>query len=117
MANVRSSDLGSEKLPKPPELTPEQRTAALARAGEARRVRAEVKELLKTGSMSIAELFEKAEKDDLIAGIKAERLIAAMPGMGKIKAIRLMESLGIADNRRLRGLGDKQREALLKEFS
>jgi hypothetical protein len=104
-------------MPKPPELTPEQRAAALARAGEARRVRAEAKELLKTGSMSIGELFEKADNDDLIAGIKVERMIAAMPGVGKIKASRLMESLGIAENRRIRGLGDNQREALLKEFS
>jgi len=104
-------------MPKPPELTPEQRAAALARAGEARKVRAEVKELLKTGSMSVAELFEQADNDELIAGIKVERMIAAMPGVGKIKASRLMESLGIAENRRLRGLGDKQREALLKEFS
>jgi hypothetical protein len=28
-----------------------------------------------------------------------------------------MESLGIAENRRIRGLGDKQKEALLAEFS
>lgn len=104
-------------MPKPPDLTPEQRAAALARAGEARKVRAEVKELLKTGSMSMSELFEQADEDDLVAGIKVERLIAAMPGMGKIKASRMMESLGIAENRRLRGLGDRQREALLKEFS
>ena len=104
-------------MPNPPKLTPEQRQAALERAAEARRVRAEVKELLKTGSMSITELFARAAEDDLVNGLKVERLIAAMPGMGKIKAIRLMETLGIADNRRLRGLGDRQREALLQEFS
>lgn len=80
-------------------------------------MRAEVKELLKTGSLSVKELFDQADSDDLIAGLKVERMIAAMPGMGKIKASRLMESLGIAENRRLRGLGDRQREALLKEFS
>jgi S13-like H2TH domain len=104
-------------VPNPPKLTPEQRAAALERAGEARRVRAEVKELLKTGSLTIKDLFAQAEDDDLIAGLKVESLIAAMPGMGKIKASRLMESLGIADNRRIRGLGDRQREALLEEFS
>lgn len=104
-------------MPNPPQLTPEQRAAALERAAESRRVRAEVKELLKTGSLSVKELFDQADSDDLIAGLKVERMIAAMPGMGKIKASRLMESLGIAENRRLRGLGDRQREALLKEFS
>lgn len=104
-------------MPTPPQLTPEQRAAALAKAAEARRARAEVKELLKTGSLTLPELFKMAETDQILGGIKVERLIAAMPGMGKVKAMRLMESIGIADNRRLRGLGDRQREALLQEFS
>jgi hypothetical protein len=98
-------------------LTDEQRAAALAKAAEARRVRAEAKELLKTGSLRLSELFEKADSDELLAGIKVERVLAAMPGTGKIKAKRLMESVGIAENRRIRGLGDKQKEALLAEFS
>lgn len=104
-------------MAQPPKLTDEQRKAALAKAAEARRVRAEAKELLKTGSMRISELFARAEDDDLIAGLKVEALIAAMPGTGKIKAKRLMESLGIAENRRIRGLGDKQKAALVAEFS
>jgi hypothetical protein len=90
---------------------------ALEKAAEARRVRAEVKELLKTGSLKLSELFARAESDDLIAGLKVESLIASMPGTGKIKAKRLMESLDIADNRRIRGLGERQKEALLAEFS
>jgi hypothetical protein len=104
-------------MAQPPQLTDEQRKKALERAAEARRVRAEVKELLKTGSMTLPELLAKADEDDLIAGMKVESLLSAMPGTGKIKAKRLMESIGIADNRRIRGLGDKQREALLAEFS
>ena len=104
-------------MAQPPKLTDEQRRAALAKAAEARRVRAEVKELLKTGSMRISELFARADADELIAGLKVESLIAAMPGTGKIKAKRLMETLGIAENRRIRGLGDRQREALISEFS
>jgi hypothetical protein len=104
-------------MAQPPQLTEEQRRKALEKAAEARRARAEVKELLKTGSLRLSELFERAETDDVIAGLKVESLIAAMPGTGKIKAKRLMESVGIADNRRIRGLGSKQKEALLAEFS
>jgi hypothetical protein len=104
-------------MQQPPQLTDEQRKAALAKAAEARRVRAEVKELLKTGSLRLSELVERAETDNILAGLKVERVIASMPGTGKIKAKRMMESLGIADNRRLRGLGEKQKEALLAEFS
>ena len=104
-------------MAQPPQLTDEQRRQALAKAAEARRVRAEAKELLKTGSMTLPELFEKADADELIAGLKVESLLAAMPGTGKIKAKRIMESVGIAENRRIRGLGDNQKEKLLLEFS
>jgi hypothetical protein len=101
----------------PPQMSAEQRAAALERAAQARRVRAEVKELLKSGSLDFRGLLERAAEDDLIGGIKVAAVLSSMPGTGKVKAKRLMEQLGIADNRRLRGLGDKQRAALLAEFS
>lgn len=99
-----------------PETTEEQRAAALARAAEARRVRAEVKELLKTGSLTFGEVLERAETDDLIAGTKVHAIIVSLPHMGKVSTKRLMEEIGIADNRKLRGLGAKQRAALLERF-
>jgi hypothetical protein len=101
----------------PPQLSEDQRAQALARAAEARRIRAEVKELLKTGSMTFAELLAKAQADDLVGGLKVESVLSSMPGTGKVKAKRMMEEHGIADNRRLRGLGDRQRAALLEAFS
>jgi len=101
----------------PPQLSDEQRAAALAKAAEARRVRAEVKELLKTGTLSFSELLARADEDPTIGGLKVSAVLSSMPGTGKVKAKRLMESLGIADNRRLRGLGSRQRAALLSEFS
>lgn len=102
---------------KPPELSDEQRAAALTRAAEARRVRAETKELLKTGTITFAELLRRADAEDLIGGIKVESVLASMPGTGRVKAKRLMEKYEIADNRRIRGLGERQRAGLLSEFS
>lgn len=99
-----------------PKMTDEQRAAALERAGEARRVRAEIKQLLKTGSLSLSDVFDRADDDDLVAGIKVSAVVVSMPHMGKVKAKRLLEDLGIADNRRLRGLGARQKEALLNSF-
>lgn len=101
----------------PPQISDEQRAVALAKAGEARRVRAEVKELLKVGSITFPELLERADNDDIIGGIKVASVLSSMPGTGKVKAKRMMEAHGIADNRRLRGLGDRQRERLLAEFA
>lgn len=99
-----------------PKMTDEQRAAALARAGEARRVRAEIKQLLKTGSLSLEEVFARAEADDLVAGIKIGSLIVSMPHMGKVKAKRLLEELGIDDGKRIRALGSRQKESLLGSF-
>jgi hypothetical protein len=101
----------------PPEMTQEQRQAALSKAGEVRRVRAETKELLKMGSLNFSELLAKADEDDMYAGMKIASVLPSLPGMGKVKAKRLMEELQIADNRRLRGLGDRQRKALLDRLA
>lgn len=100
-----------------PEVTEEQRTEALAKAAAARRQRAEMKELLRTGSLTLAEVFEKAETDDIVAGTKIVAILQSMPGLGKIGTKRLLEALDIADNRRVRGLGSRQRESLLEHFA
>ncbi len=100
----------------PPHLTPEQRARALEKAALARRRRAEVKQRLKSGSLSFSGLLDEADSDPLVAGIKATAVISSMPKMGKIKAKRLMERLEIKESRRIRGLGGRQRAALLEEF-
>lgn len=100
-----------------PEMTDEQRAAALARAGEARRLRSEIKHLLKTGSLTLSDVLERAEQDDLVAGTKVQAIVVSMPGMGKVATKRLLEEIGIADNRTLRGLGKNQRAKLLDRFS
>jgi len=101
----------------PPQLTDAQRKAALRKAAEARRVRAELKELLRTGSVTFSEALARADEDDIVANTKVFAVLISLPGFGKIKAKRLMEDLGIAENRRLRGLGDRQRAKLLEVFS
>jgi signal recognition particle GTPase len=103
-------------MPQPPILTPEQREAALAKAAEARRARAEIKEKLKMGSLTLAELLAGADNSDHIGKMKVLAVLEALPGVGKVKARRTMEEIGIADTRRVRGLGDNQREKLLVAF-
>jgi len=100
-----------------PPMSDEQRALALEKASAARRQRAEIKALLKTGSLTLAEVLDRAETDDIVAGTKVYPLLASMPRMGKIKATRLMEELGIPDNRKIRGLGPRQRESLLDTFA
>jgi hypothetical protein len=104
-------------MPLPPQLTPDQRQAALEKAGAARRQRAELKEKLKMGSTSLRELLDSAEKDEVVGKMKVVTVLESLPGVGKVRARRLMEQLNISDTRRVRGLGSQQRDALLREFA
>src|SRR5881394_3473329 len=103
-------------MPLPPSLSPEQRQAALDKAAAARRQRAELKEKLKMGSVTLKELLDQAGRDDVVGKMKVSAVLESLPGLGKVKARRLMDEIGISETRRIRGLGAQQREALLKEF-
>ena len=94
-------------------MTAEQRQAALAKAAEVRRRRAEVKAKLKMRSISLSDLLEQAETDEVVAGTKVLAVLESLPGMGKVRARKVMDEIGIADSRRIRGLGDQQRASLL----
>jgi S13-like protein len=99
-----------------PTLTEEQRREALAKAALARKKRAEVKGQLKTGRLALKDLLDRRE-DETIGKMKVSSVLESMPGVGKVRARKLMERLDISASRRVRGLGAKQKEALLVEFS
>jgi acetolactate synthase small subunit len=100
-----------------PPLTPEQRKAALAKAAAARRERAEVKNRLKNSGASIADVLAEGQTNEVVGKMKVIDLLQAVPGLGKVRATQLMERLGIAESRRVRGLGAKQVAALEREFA
>jgi transposase len=99
-----------------PQLTEEQRAAALEKAAAARRARAELKDRLKRGGTTIGEVLKQSDTDEVLGKMKVSALLEAMPGVGKVRAAQIMERLEIAPSRRLRGLGDRQRKALLADF-
>jgi hypothetical protein len=103
-------------MPLPPQLTPEQRQAALAKAAEARKARAEIKEKLKMGSLTLKELMTQGTTDETVGKMKVLAVLEALPGVGKVKARRTMEEIGISETRRIRGLGEQQKKALLEAF-
>lgn len=100
-----------------PPLTPEQRAAALDKAAAARRTRAALRERLKTSSVSLSEVFAEGERDEAIGKMRVSAVLESMPGVGKIRAQRIMERLSISASRRVRGLGAHQRSALEREFA
>src|SRR5207244_1711624 len=48
--------------------------------------------------------------------MKVASVLESLPGVGKVRARKIMERLDISSTRRIRGLGAKQKEALLGEF-
>lgn len=100
-----------------PPLTPEQRAAALTKAADARRARAELKDKLKNSGTSLSDVLSAGETDEVIGRMRVSAVLEAMPGVGKIRAARIMERCGIAPSRRVRGLGGRQRAALEREFA
>jgi transposase len=99
-----------------PQLTEEQRAAALEKAAAARRARAELKERLKRGGTNLKEVLIAADNNEVLGKMKVSALLESLPGVVKVRAAQIMERLEIAASRRLRGLGDRQRKALLTEF-
>ncbi len=98
-----------------PILTEEQRRAALAKAARVRKERAEVKKKLKSGQLKLTDVLNKGN-DELVGKMTVKSVMESMPGIGKLRASKIMEEIGISENRRIRGLGPKQIEALSERF-
>ena len=99
-----------------PQLSAEERQAALEKAKAARIKRAQVRDDLKNGKLSQQDVL--AMKDDPIVGrMKVSTLIETLPGYGKAKAEKIMGELKIAESRRLKGLGERQEAALLERLA
>jgi hypothetical protein len=97
-----------------PNLSDEDRRSALVKAGQARAARAEVKNGLKAGTLTLADVLR--DGSDTIGKMKVTALLESLPGVGKVRARQIMNRIGIAESRRVRGLGLNQRAALGEEF-
>ena len=102
-----------------PPLTPEQRAAALEKAAIARRERAAVKNRLKHSGASLIEVLKEGSREggnDIVGKMKVSAVLESLPGVGKVRARRIMEEIGISESRRVRGLGAQQMASLEREF-
>ena len=96
-----------------PQMTDEQRAEALKKAAETRKARSEFRAKIKAGKITAKKAL--AKRDDPVVGkIKVAQFIQSFPGYGKAKSEKIMEEIGIPENRRLAGLGDNQVAKLLE---
>ena len=98
-----------------PQLTDEQRKAALEKAAAARHERAELRDKIKKGEVSLEEVL--SSDNPIAQRLKVSALIESLPGYGKAKAAKIMDELGISPTRRVKGLGARQREDLIEALT
>ena len=99
------------------ELTQEERDTARKKALAARAERAEVKKEFGAGSLSFEQVLAAADRSEAVARLKTIELLEALPGVGRVTATRILETLSVSMNRRLGGLGVKQRRALTEHLA
>lgn len=96
-----------------PQMTDEQRAEALKKAAETRARRAEYKQQIKDGKLSAKDAFGKLD-DSALGKMRVKQFVSAFPGYGKAKTEALLEEIGIDEKRRLTGLGERQKDALIE---
>ena len=93
-----------------PELSDEERMATLARALEARAERRAALDELRAGTLGAAESLD----DPRLRSCKVFAWLRALPGIGTARADAIMREARIKPSRRVRGLGARQRVAVLE---
>ena len=97
-----------------PNLTSDERAAALRKATAVRMARRAFKDAVARGSFTLAGAIEAAKADEGLIGIRVHDLLQCLPGVGPKRASATMEAAGIAATRRIRGLGQHQVDSLIK---
>lgn len=92
------------------------RKAAARRSVEARQVRAAVKRRIASGELSPVRAVREAAGSPY-ARMRVTEFLAAIPGVGPVRASTIMREIGISAAKRMGGLGVRQREALARRLA
>lgn len=98
----------------PPQISIEARRAALAKAASHRKERAEFKRDLATGKRGWREALQS--ESEAIQRMRVKEMLESLPGFGSIRALAILERVGISSARRVQGLGSTQRQKLEEEL-
>lgn len=90
--------------------TDEERRKALDKALQTRRMHAAIKNSVR----SCTKTFEWALNNPDAKNIRVKQLLMAVPGIGNVKADKMLKAAHVARNRRVKGLGCNQRAALIE---
>lgn len=91
-----------------PALTSEQRAEALRKASAVRTARRAFKDAVARGDFTLRGAIGYARRDEALAGIRVTDLLLSFPRLGPKRVEALVADAGVAEGRRLRGLGEHQ---------
>jgi hypothetical protein len=98
-----------------PKLSLDEKKKALKKAQEVRSKRAKIRQNLKNGKTTILEILADIN-NDVIAKMRVVYLLESLPRIGKIKTRKIMSDIGIDQTRRIQGLGNRQKQALIERL-
>jgi hypothetical protein len=98
-----------------PKLSLEEKRRALKKAQEVRSKRAKIRQNLKNGKTTILEVLANIN-DDVVAKMRVVYLLESLPRIGKVKTKKIMNDIGIDETRRIQGLGNRQKQALIERL-
>jgi hypothetical protein len=99
-------------MSKPPQLSNEERRAALLKASAARKLRADFKLDVKKKKVRWFSAFDRTE--EAIQKMRIKELLESIPSFGSTRAENILDQIGISHSRRIKGIGVRQKNELLK---
>ncbi len=97
-----------------PVLTDLERQEALDKAIECRRTRAKALNDVREGNLRFDSLLNT--KNPVLKTIKVQSLLMCLKGIGDRKSRAILQQYHISENRRIRGLGSRQKKRLLEWY-
>ena len=101
----------------PSSITAAQRSVALSKARRVRDEMAQVRVRISTEDLGLEEALSDLVATSAVNSLYVVKLLESLPGVGKVRASRVMSEIGIPPKQRVLGLDAGQREALIKELA
>ncbi len=98
-------------------LSEDDRKKGLEKARLVRKKRAGIKYMLKEEKIDINTLFKDTELfEKYISNMKVLDLVSALPGNGRVNALKILKVLKISPNKKVGGLGKNQKLGFYQYF-
>jgi hypothetical protein len=95
-------------------ISPDQRAHGVVAAARSRAARARLLSGLRSGALTLAQVWAAvdADKRSPAARTRLVTVLRALPGIGEARAQMVLSQVGLTPDRRLAGLGQRQRDGI-----